>query len=74
MKYFDSVKAGQLNQLTNNLRPSNEISDDDEPGLQQVLIKEARQRQLPKESSKIETSQIGFSFEIKTQIEENFSL
>ena len=38
--------TGQLNQLTNNLRPSNEISDDDEPGLQQVLIEKAHQRWL----------------------------
>ena len=38
--------AGQLNQVTNNSRPSNALSDDDEPDLQQILIEEAYQRRL----------------------------
>ena len=42
--------TGQLNQLTNNSRPSNELSDDDEPDLQQILIEEARQRWLNQKS------------------------
>ena len=46
MNYFDSIMTGQLNQVTNNSRQSNELSDDDEPDLQQILIEEARQRQL----------------------------
>ena len=46
MKYFYSTMAGQLHQVSNNSRPSNELSDDDEPHLQQVLVDEARQRQL----------------------------
>ena len=45
MNYFDSIMTGQLNQVTKNSRPSNELSDDDEPDLQQVLIEEAHQRQ-----------------------------
>ena len=44
MKYFDSVMTGQLNEVTNNSRPNNELSDDDEPDLQQILVEEARQR------------------------------
>ena len=50
MKYLDSIMTGQLNQVTNNSRPSNEISDDDEPNLQKVLIEEAHQRQLNRKS------------------------
>ena len=46
MNYFDSIMIGQLNQVTNNSRPSNELSDDDEPDLQQVLIEEAHQHWL----------------------------
>ena len=46
MKYFNSIMTGQLNQVTNNSRPSNALSDDDEPDLQQVLIEEACQRRL----------------------------
>ena len=38
--------TGELYQVTNNLRPSNELSDDYEPDFQQILVKEARQRQL----------------------------
>ena len=44
MNYFDSIMTGQLNQVTNNSRPSNELSDDDEPDLQQILVEEACQR------------------------------
>ena len=36
--------TSQLNQLTNNSSQSNELSDDDEPSLQQILVKEACQR------------------------------
>ena len=43
MKYFDSIMTGQLNQVTNNSRPSNVLSDDDEPDLQQILVEEACQ-------------------------------
>ena len=46
MKYFDSIMTGQLNQVTNNSRPSNELSDDDELDLQQILVEEACQRWL----------------------------
>ena len=46
MNYFDSIMTGQLNQVTNNSRQSNELSDDDEPDLQQILIEEACQCQL----------------------------
>ena len=50
MNYFDSIMTGQLNQVTNNSRKSNELSDDDEPDLQQVLIEEACQRRLNQKS------------------------
>ena len=50
MNYFDSIMTGQLNQVTNNSRQSNELSDEDEPDLQQVLIEEARQRRLNRKS------------------------
>ena len=33
MNYFDSMMTGELNQVTKNSRPSNELSDDDEPDL-----------------------------------------
>ena len=46
MSYFDSIMTGQLNQVTNSARQINELSDDDEPDLQQILIEEARQRRL----------------------------
>ena len=46
MNYFDSTMTGQLHQVTNNTRQSNKLSDDNEPDLQQILIKEARQRRL----------------------------
>ena len=46
MKLFDSIMTGQLNQVTDNSRPSNALSDDDEPDLQQILIEEAGQHQL----------------------------
>ena len=46
MKYFDSIMTGQLNLVTNNSRQSNELSDDDEPDLQQILIEEGYQCQL----------------------------
>ena len=42
--------TGQFNQVTNNSRQSNELSDDDEPDLQQVLIEEACQRRLNQKS------------------------
>ena len=32
-KYFDSIMTGQLNQVSNNTRPSNELSNDNEPDL-----------------------------------------
>ena len=38
--------TGQLNQVTNNSRPRNVLSDDDEPDLQQILVEEACQRWL----------------------------
>ena len=41
MKYFDSNMTGQLNQVTNNSRLSNALSDFDEPNLQQILVEEA---------------------------------
>ena len=40
----------QLNQVTNNSMPRNELSDDDEPDLQQDLIEEAHQRRLNQKS------------------------
>ena len=46
MKYFDSIMSGQLNQVSNNSRQRNELSDNDEPDLQQLLIEEACQRLL----------------------------
>ena len=46
MSYFDSIMTGQLNQVTNSARQINELSDDDEPDLQQILIEEARQCRL----------------------------
>ena len=42
--------TGELNQLTNNSRPSNESSDDDEPDLQKVFIEEACQHLLNQKS------------------------
>ena len=42
--------TGQLNQVTNNSRKSNGLSDDDEPDLQQVLIEDARQRRVKQKS------------------------
>ena len=39
---FNSIMTGQLDLVSNNSRPSNELSDDDEPDLQQILIEEAR--------------------------------
>ena len=42
--------TGQLNQVTNNSRPRNKLSDDDEPDLRQVLIEEALQRWLNRKS------------------------
>ena len=35
--------TGQLNHVTNNSRPSNALNDNDEPGLQQVLVEQAHQ-------------------------------
>ena len=46
IKIFDSIMTGQLNQVSNDSRPSNELSDDDKPDLQQILIEEACQCQL----------------------------
>ena len=46
MKHFNSIMTGQLNQVTNNSRLSNALSDDDEPDLQQILIEEDCQHQL----------------------------
>ena len=43
MKYFNSIMTGQLNSVTNNSRPSNALSYDDEPDLQQILVEEACQ-------------------------------
>ena len=42
--------TGQLNQVTNISRPSNELSEDYEPDLQQVLIEEARQHWVNQKS------------------------
>ena len=50
MKFFDSIINGQLDQVSNNSRPSNDISDDNELDLQQILIEEARQRRLNRKS------------------------
>ena len=50
MNYFDSIMTGPLHQVTNNSMPSNALSDDDEPDLQQVLIEEAHQRRLNRKS------------------------
>ena len=38
--------TGQLNQVSNKSNQSNELSDGDEPDLQQILIEETRQRRL----------------------------
>ena len=38
--------TGHIDQVSNNSRPNNELSDDNEPNLQQILFEEARQRQL----------------------------
>ena len=38
--------TGHIDQVCNNSRPNNELSDDNEPNLQQILFEEARQRQL----------------------------
>ena len=38
MNFFDSIMTGQLNQVSNNSKQSNEVSDDDEPDSQQILI------------------------------------
>ena len=46
MNIFDCIMTGQLNQVTNNSRPNNVASDDDEPDLQQILVEEASQRHL----------------------------
>ena len=46
MKCFNSIMTCQLNQVTNNSRLSNELSDDDETDLQQIHIEEAHQSQL----------------------------
>ena len=40
MKFFNSIMTGQLNQVSNNSRQSNVLSDDDEPDIQQILIEE----------------------------------
>ena len=52
--------TGHLDQVSNNVRASNELSGDNKPDLQHILIEEAYKYQ----ASKIETSQ----FEIQTQI------
>ena len=44
MKCFDCIRTGQLNQVSNTSKQSNELSDDDEPDLRQILVEEARQR------------------------------
>ena len=41
MKVFDSIMTGQLDELSNNLMPSKELSDDYEPGIHQILIEES---------------------------------
>ena len=46
MNYFDNIMTGQPHQVSNNSRPSNELSDDDELDLQQILVEEACQRRL----------------------------
>ena len=46
MKCFNSIMTDQPNQIPNNSRPNNELSDDDEPDLQQILVEDACQRQL----------------------------
>ena len=38
--------TGHLDQVTNNSRKSNELSDNNEPDLQQTLIEEAHQHRL----------------------------
>ena len=45
MKFFNSIMTGQ-NQVSNNSKQNNELSDDDEPDLPQILIEEAHQRWL----------------------------
>ena len=40
MNFFDSIMTGQLNQASNNTRPSNKLRDDNEPNVQQILIEE----------------------------------
>ena len=50
MNYFDNIMIGQLNQVTNNSRPSNKFSDDDASDLQKDPIKEACQHRLNQKS------------------------
>ena len=56
------VMTGQLNQVSNNSRQNNELSDDDVPDLQQIFISSTLVK--PKVASKIKTNQI----EIQTPI------
>ena len=46
MKYFNSIMTTQLNQVTKNSTQSNELSNGDEPDLQQILMEKACQCQL----------------------------
>ena len=46
MKYFDNIMTGQLNQVINNSRPSNALSNDDEPDLQQIRLLNLKQTKL----------------------------
>ena len=46
MKYFNGHMTGHLDQVTDNSRPSNASSDDDELDVQQIISEEALQLQL----------------------------
>ena len=41
MFHLNSITIGLLNQVFNDSRPSSELSDDNEPDVQQILIAEA---------------------------------
>ena len=46
MNLFDNIKTCQLNQASHDSRPSNKLSDDEEPDLQQILIEKVHQCRL----------------------------
>ena len=69
MKFFDSIMTGQLNQVLNNSRQSNELSDDDEPYLQQIFIEEACQHLLNKKMLlKLKQAKLKYKPEFRTKL------